>query len=131
LRTKCLVLFSLLTLLAALSVYAQTGVLHANIPFAFSAAGKQFPAGQYQIAGPSNSEFFTITSIDGKNSATVIFLTRLAGAIHTTPADAHIVFDTVGGTYTLSELWFPGDDGYMLNTMKGQHSHRVVDVPVK
>ena len=58
-------------------------------------------------------------------------LTRTAGAIHNTPADAHLVFDKVGEAYTLSEIWFPGTDGYMLNILKEQHEHRVVDVPVK
>ncbi len=130
-RKKSLLLISVLTLLAALTVYAQSGMLRATIPFAFSAGGKQFPAGQYQFAPTSDSQAFEVTSADRKNSGLVMILTRTAGAIHTTAADAHIVFDKVGESYTLSELWFPGTDGYILNIMKAQHEHRVVSVPVK
>jgi hypothetical protein len=131
LKSKSLLLISLLTLLAAVSAYGQSDLLRAKIPFAFSAGGKQFPAGQYDISHASGALSFKIASQDGKNSAMVLILTRTAGAIHNTPADAHVVFDKVGETYTLSELWFPGADGYMLSTMKGQHEHRVVDIPVK
>jgi hypothetical protein len=130
-RRKSLLLISALTLLAALTVYAQTGILRADIPFAFSAAGKQFPAGQYEIVRTSGAQSFNIMSADRKNAAILSILTRTAGAIHTTPADAHVVFDKVGESYTLSELWYPREDGYMVSTMKGQHEHRVVDVPVK
>ena len=130
-RNRNLLLTSLLTLLAALSVHAQTGSLRTSIPFAFTAAGKQFPAGQYDIARDPGGQTIKVASADGKNSVMVMILTRTAGAIHNTPADAHVVFDKVGETFTLSALWYPGTDGYMLHTMKGQHEHKVLDVPVK
>ena len=130
-RSRSLVLISLLTLLAALSVYAQAGTIQAKIPFAFSAAGKQFPAGQYQFLPDPTAQFVRLASYDSKVNVLVPVLTRTAGAIHNTPADAHIVFDKMGETYVLSELWVPGIDGYMLNTLKEQHEHRVVNVPVK
>ena len=130
-RKKSLLLVSVLTLLAALTVYAQSGMIRATIPFAFSAGGKQLPAGQYEIVRTSNSQAFNVTSADRKSSALVLILTRTAGAIHNTPADAHLVFDKMGETYILSEFWLPGVDGYMLNTLKEQHEHRVVDIPVK
>ena len=123
--------FSLLTLLAALSVYAQTRTLRAEVPFAFSAAGKQFPAGQYAFVPDIGSQMIRLTGADGKNVAVVMIQDRTARAIHNTPADAHIVFDKTGETYTLSELWVPGMDGLLLNIMKSQHEHRVVNVPVK
>jgi hypothetical protein len=130
-RTKYWLLISLLTLLAVLTVYAQSGPLKATIPFAFSAAGKQFPAGQYEITRSSSAQAFDIKSGDRKSAAVVLIFTRTAGVIHNTPADAHIVFDRVGESYTLAELWFPGADGYIVNMMKEQHQHRVVDVPAK
>ena len=130
-RSRSLVLISLLTLLAALCVYAQTSTVRANIPFAFSAAGKQFPAGQYGFVPDIGSQMIRLTGADGKNVAVVMIQDRTAGAIHNTPADAHIVFDKVGEAYFLSELWVPGMDGFMLNTLKEQHEHRVVNVPVK
>jgi hypothetical protein len=131
-RNRNLLLISLLTLLAALSVHAQTGgSIRAKIPFAFSAGGKQFPAGQYDMARLPTGPALKVTSEDGKNSAMVMILTRTSGAIHNTPADAHLVFDKVGETYILAEFWLPGFDGFVLNTLKDQHEHRVVDIPVK
>ncbi len=55
-------------------------------------------------------------------------MTRLSGEIHTTPQDAHLVFDKVGDTYLLSELWIPGEDGYLLQITKGAHEHIVLNI---
>jgi hypothetical protein len=130
-RDRNLLLISLLTVLGALSAYAQSGTIRANIPFAFSAGGKQLPAGQYAITRATNGQSINVVSDDRKNSAAILIMTRTAGAIHTTAGDSHVVFDKVGETYTLSELWYPGTDGYVLNSTKEQHEHRVVDVSVK
>jgi hypothetical protein len=55
--------------------------------------------------------------------------TRLGAAIHTTKQDSHIVFDKVGEVYTLSEVWIPGTDGWLLFSTKGKHEHKTIDVP--
>ena len=55
-------------------------------------------------------------------------MTRLSGEIHTTPQDAHLVFDKVGDTYLLSELWIPGKDGYLPQITKGAHEHIVLNI---
>ena len=58
-------------------------------------------------------------------------LTRLAAGIHTTKQDAHVVFDKVGDKYTLSEIWIPGIDGFVLNMIKETHEHKILNVPIK
>ena len=63
-----------------------------------------------------------------KNSTLVPILTQLAGAMHTTPQDAHVVFDVVDGTHYLSEIWMPGEDGYLVLATKGKHEHRLINI---
>ena len=62
-------------------------------------------------------------------NAIAMVLTRLAGGLHTTPQDAHIVFDKVGNNYTLSEIWPLNGDGYLAYMTKGKHEHHTVNVP--
>jgi hypothetical protein len=130
LRTRRLVVISLVTLLATCSVYAQSRSSRVKISFPFSAGGKQFPAGQYFFAPDDAARVVKLTSVDGKANASIPVLTRTARAIHTTPADTHVVFDKVGQTPVLSELWIPGRDGYVLNAPAKEHEHEVVDAPV-
>ena len=128
-RTKMLVLFSLLTLLTAGFVYGQSRVVKADIPFAFNSAGKTLPAGPYEFFADNAKATMRIVGA-GKGSAVLAMVqTRMAAEIHTTQNDSHIVFDKVGDLYTLSEVWIPGQDGYMLHLTKGIHEHKVLDVP--
>jgi len=126
-RIKSLALTSLCLVLASLA-YGQT-TLKANIPFAFSAAGKVLPAGQYVMISTAGAPNIRVVSADGKAAVPVTIVTRLASAMHTTPKDAHLIFDKVGENYFLSELWIPGLDGFLLASTAQQHEHRVIDIP--
>lgn len=128
-RIRTVVLSSLVILLAVLFVYGQSTVLKAKIPFAFTAEGKVLPAGQYDFAPQSNSEVVRVTGSGKTGGVLAVVITRLSGAMHTTPQDAHIVFDKVGDQYTLSEIWPLGGDGYLLFATKGKHEHHVINVP--
>lgn len=44
------------------------------------------------------------------------------------PSDAHVVFDKVGTTYALSELWAQGVEGILLQATEGKHEHEVLHV---
>jgi len=126
-RIKSLALISLCFVLTSLA-YGQT-TLKANIPFAFSAAGKVLPAGQYDVVTAPGAAPIRVRSADGKDAVIVTIVTRLAGSMHTTPKDAHLIFDKVGENYFLSEVWIPGVDGYLLNSTAQQHEHRVINIP--
>ncbi len=128
-KTKHLVLFSLFALLGAVSAYGQTHKVVANVPFAFVVSGKTLPAGQYSFVEDATLESFRVSGTAKGAVAVVQILSYLSGGIHTTPADSHVVFDRVGDTYYLSEIWIPGMDGYLLHTTKGKHEHRVLNVP--
>lgn len=117
----------LFLLLAVMSGYGQPASAKAKIDFPFTAGGKVLPAGQYEFVRDATAPVFNVQG-EGKNFVVAQVITRLAGAMHTTPEDAHLVFDKVGDTYFLSEIWVPGEDGYMILATKGQHEHKVVNV---
>jgi hypothetical protein len=129
-RTKTVVLFSLLTLLTAGFVYGQSRLTKANVPFAFNVEGKTLPAGQYEFIPDTDTGSMRVIPAAGKGPAVLtLVMTRMAESIHTTSNDSHVVFDKVGDVMTLSEVWIPGQDGFMLHLTKGKHEHRVVNVP--
>ena len=129
-KTRTLLTLSLLTLLVAASAYAQKPIVVTKIPFAFIIGKATLPAGQYEFTLDVRPGFMRVLSIDEKSEAVFApVITRLAAGMHTTPKDAHVVFDKVGDICTLSEIWDPGEDGYLLHGTKGKHEHQIVDVP--
>ena len=126
-KTKIMLTMSLIALLAVTSGYGQQSSVKAKIDFPFTVEGKVLPAGDYEFVRDTSALVFRVTS-EGKDRALVPVVTRLAGETHTTMQDAHVVFDKVGDTCSLSEIWIPGEDGYMLLITKGKHEHKVVNV---
>ncbi len=133
-RTKIVVLLSLATLLALPFAYGQQEELElaGKIPFQFTASGKVLPAGEYRFVAPAGKlEVVRVTPAGKRESESVVVavITRLAGGIHTSRQDAHIVFDVVGNTHILSEIWGATGDGFLLESTNQMHQHRIVDIP--
>jgi hypothetical protein len=128
-KIRTLVFSSLLIMLAVVLAFGQFASIKAKIPFAFAAGGKVLPAGQYEFTPAANPATIQIAGSNKGAAVLAMVMTRLSGAMHTTPQDSHIVFDKVGNTYTLSEIWPLGGDGYMLAATKGKHEHEVITVP--
>jgi len=129
-RVKNLVMLILLILLVAVFASGQSRMIaKAKIPFAFSVEGKVLSAGEYEFTEDAKTRVIILRDSDRGASTMVPIITRLAAATHTTPQDSHIVFDQVGDSYTLSEIWVPGGDGFMLHITKEKHEHRVMDTP--
>ena len=126
-KTKIMLTVGLMALLVVAYGFGQRPALKVKIEFPFTVAGKVLPAGQYQFERDDAGQFFRVTS-EAKNSAMALIITRLAGAMHTTQGDSHFVFDVVGESYLLSEIWIPGEDGYMLASTKDKHDHKVLDL---
>ncbi len=131
-KPKILLPISLVALLAVIlgSVRAAEGC-RAKIPFQFTVERTSLPAGEYDfVPSPDNGTIRVTTAGKGKSGAAdALVVTRLAQGIHTTSQDAHIVFDKVGEIYILSELWFPGFDGYLVHSTKEKHEHKIINVP--
>jgi hypothetical protein len=112
---------------------APTKPLRATIPFTFHAGDKILPPGDYDFVYNTSARWginLRVVAPDGSANVLVEVLTRLPGAIHTTPKDAHVVFDKVANTYFLSSLWLPNIDGYLVRITMENVEHAIVDVPL-
>ena len=126
-RTVALGIAALSLLGVASLAFAQDDILEANVPFPFHINSMTFPAGQYEMRIDWADR--RVTVIGGQHAPAIeLFVTTLAPSPHTTATDAHVVFDKVGTTYTLSELWAPNVDGILLHATEGKHEHEVLHV---
>jgi hypothetical protein len=129
-RMKLALVAGFIVLLAAASGFGQQTLvasINAKIDFSFKVEGKVLPAGVYDFSREKLSDVFKIMGPD-KKVLLVPFMTRLSKDIHTSAEDSHIVFDKVGDTYLLSEIWIPGDDGYLFLATKGLHTHKTLNI---
>ncbi len=116
----------------AVAVYAQPGeILTVQIPYNFTISGKQLPAGPYEIqrSGITGS-ILIIRSEDGKNAVQADIVTRISTA---PPNEGKIVLDKFeGDKYALSEVFFPGEDGFLLAGSKNTpHKHEMIKAKTK
>lgn len=102
-------------------VAAAQEELVTDVPFRFDAAGKVHEAGRYTIQAGAENLAVILTPPKGVREVEPV-LTRLA-APQAPAADGRLVFDKVGDTYTLSEVWAPGEDGFLLHATKEKHTH--------
>jgi hypothetical protein len=106
---------------------AQAAPVNVNIGFAFTAGGKSMPAGKYQIdiTGPNGP---VVLHGDAKDSEAILsVMTRLGR--HDNDQEPELVFDRLGTTLHLSEIWLRGEDGYLLLGTKENHDHVVLGGP--
>jgi hypothetical protein len=129
-KTKIMLTAGFIALVAVMSGYGQVSgrpSVIAKIDFPFTVGRTVLPAGQYEFVRDDTALVFKVQG-EGKNVAVAPIITRLAGEMHTTPQDSHVVFDVVGDAHLLSEIWIPGEDGYLLLATKGPHTHKVINV---
>ena len=96
-----------------------------TIGFSFVAEGKTMPAGPYELQLNADHTAFTLIASPKGTGVFLTTITRLAAA-QSPVGDTHIVFDKVADAYYLSEVWLPGEDGYLVYAAKGQHTHQTV-----
>jgi hypothetical protein len=129
-KTKIMLALSLILLAAVTIGYGQPvhkSSIKVKIDFPFTVNGKALPAGVYEFVREERMEVFRVAG-EGDSNTLAPILTRIAGEMHATPQDAHLVFDVIGDTNFLSEIWIPGDDGYVMLAPKDKHGHRVINV---
>jgi hypothetical protein len=117
---------TLLAMLPATMAYGEADFFTAKIPFAFTAQGKELPAGSYRFKVDFGKGVAQVESMTGTYEV-VPFVTILAR--HSTGTDSHVVFDKVGDKYSLSEIWGVQQEGVLLLATKGKHEHEVVHAP--
>jgi hypothetical protein len=120
-----------LALVATQVAFGQRPLIKTKVAFPFKVAGKEFKAGEYSFSTNATAAGGAgyIQIDEGRTTTKIPIITRIAAATHTTPKDAHLVFDRVGDTHYLSEIWVGKEDGYLLATTKGAHEHDVADIP--
>ncbi len=119
----------LLTMIAIPAAYGEE-IIKSDVPFAFKVGSKTLPAGAYEFQIHRTDDFVSVIGATRAKASEAVepIMTSLAAPSHSTAADAHLVFDKVGGTYTLSELWEPNLEGVLVHATKGKHEHHVIHV---
>jgi hypothetical protein len=112
-------------------VFAQSTF---TIPFKFKAGGKTLPPGEYSLA-PKGEDQVALRKEPGGEEVLIPFTERLPQP-ETPLAEPQLVFDVVGNfepsyteyvtDYLLAEVWFPGEEGYLIHTTKGAHQNKVI-----
>lgn len=127
-KKRILVLLGVMLLLSAAVAYGQPIEVKAPVDFAFTVEGKVLPAGQYVFTRTDDGTAFRVQGVgkEAKDGALALIITRLAGEMRDLKKGAYLVFDNAGDTSVLSEIWFPGEDGYLVGVMKGKHMHKMV-----
>ena len=126
-----LVAVGLAVLALAVPVFAQSGAreIVTKVPFDFSVGDKSFPAGSYKIVHRvGGMPELQLRSEDGKASASLSAVTRLARQHMGDAPHASLVFDTAGSKNILSEVWLPGEDGFLVHGSEGPHEHAIVEM---
>jgi len=119
-------LAAFLFLAASPKAFAQMDI-KTNIPFSFEARGKLMPPGDYTVVIDRQEGMVTLHG-PNRTDAVMQVLTTLAATPHSDAGDAHLIFDKVGDSYALSEVWEPGSDGLLLFATKGPHEHHVIHI---
>ena len=109
-------------LLTAGTAMSQSPSIKADIPFTFYAGAKSMPAGKYEIirqpAGP--------ISLNGPGGDTTLLPVLTYLGRHDSDTEPELIFDKLQGQMHLSEVWLPGQDGFLLLGTKERHDHEVL-----
>jgi hypothetical protein len=122
--TKALLMTAVVTLGGPASRASAQDILEANIPFSFTASGKTHDAGKYEFRVIEDDQTLEFTG-PAKTGGFIQVMTRLAAPEAFIP-DGRLVFDKVGETYFLSEMWLPEQEGFLVHAEKERHTHHVV-----
>jgi hypothetical protein len=91
---------------ACLPLLAQDQ-MQVNVPFPFTTAGKNFPAGEYRVAVVSSGDRDT-WMIQGDHQSALLFTNSVIS--RDIAHDPSLIFRQVGGQYALTRIWV---DGYV------------------
>jgi hypothetical protein len=123
-KKYAVVLGVVLTALALGASQASAQTVNVSVAFSFMAAGKELPAGSYQIRVVGTSvKQLAFKNADSGAVAQVAVVTRLADIGGDDPS---LVFDVEDGMHYLSEVHIPRMDGFLIAGAKGEHKHETV-----
>ncbi|MGO9240586.1 MAG: hypothetical protein ACLQBJ_07215 [Bryobacteraceae bacterium] len=119
-KNKAFATLGLLTLLATVSAFGQSGPT-ANIPFEFHVGNTVMPAGQYEVLQNAYRmpDVLVLQCGAGKSLVTVSILTHKVGN-YEARNEGKLVFNKYGETYFLSAVWPASGAGSALPTSKSE-----------
>jgi hypothetical protein len=100
-----------------------------RIPFEFTMGNTTLPAGLYDFKREALENAIMAISAEGGPSAHAVILARLWGGRMPELADVQLIFSDEGGKFSLSELWAPKTDGFLLYIPEGDYSYEIIAVP--
>lgn len=107
---RALVASSILSVLAAMSVYAMDGLrVMANVPFSFIAGEKSFPAGDYTFT-VDDPDVPTLLTVESKNGDKYDLMLTESKALRDAADQSKLVFERYGQQRYLAEVWVVGLD---------------------
>ncbi len=124
------VVLGLALLGGAAIAYAQitAATMSFETPFAFRVGGQTYQPGTYSLRISDDQTNFTVGPAKGPEHVS-LFVSRLGEP--EAMADARLVFDKVGEQYYLSEVWMPGQEGYLVYAAREKHTHVKVKLSKK
>ena len=106
--------------------WAQAQAPSMKIGFDFLAAGKELSSGKYTIE-VTPAGHVVLRAEKGGAVADLTPLKSLGRGDNV--QEPKLVFDTIGSVRVLSEVWLPGQDGYLVGTSSGPHEQEVLVAP--
>lgn len=104
-----LTMFSLLLVLTAASVQAQSQRNSINIPFSFNVGQKTLPAGEYTVE-PNRKDSQNVWLLENKNGRANVLFTTIAVWSSETQEETKLVFHRYDDQYFLSQIYTAGDN---------------------
>lgn len=132
-KAKLLLMTEMAVLLLSWPGIGQAQTLNgarANIPFPFVVKSATLPAGQYDFLPGDNEQYVEIVPVNKGTTIEAVIMTRLGMPQNSGKENSHLVFDKIGDTYMLSELWIDGMDGFLLHATNTKHAHQNVKVKI-
>jgi hypothetical protein len=132
-KAKLLLMAGMAVLLLSWPGIGQAQTLNgvqANIPFPFVVKGTTLPAGQYDFLPGDNEQYIKVVPAKKGTTIEAVIMTRLGMPQNSVKDNSHLVFDKIGNTYMLSELWIDGIDGFLLHATNTKHEHHAVKAKI-
>jgi hypothetical protein len=99
----------------------------ADVPHDFMVGETMMPAGKYVVEREGTyPPMITVRNDKGEGSSILHVITTLSRH-GMEERDAKLVFDKTTGKVELSEVWFAGQDGYLVCGTVAAHTHDVVN----
>lgn len=118
-KRRLFVMMGALLAAGCVLAYAESATL--DVDFPFEAGGKPFAAGKYtfELVSPNT------ISLDGpEGRVTLVVITRLA--LQVNDPNFKVAFDKIKNEFLLSEVWFPGKDGFLILSTAHAHDHHIL-----